>query len=292
MTATLVHWQRRMMMMQMMRCSGEGHAMMRRLGSRRNAPARFIVVATPPPPSSSSSPLPLLLFSGRSVAPLFCAQRWDNHQHNRFFENNNNDQNGSFWRPAAAAVAAATAMVASTCLFSNQTTAWCDAASSSSSASSSSDIPTQKQPLRQESVTPAQVSVEDFEKLRDAQDIDALPVYTMAQVSANNGQNGKPMWMTYGGIVYDVTTFIANHPGGSEKISEAAGSAIEPFWHIYRQHFASDLPMKLVSNSRSWSSSSIVMRKGSACVRACEVTCPQFFRFLCFKNKQTNKQSC
>ena len=43
-----------------------------------------------------------------------------------------------------------------------------------------------------------------------------------------------------------MTEFIANHPGGSEKIIMAAGSAIEPFWHLYRQHFASDLPMKLM----------------------------------------------
>ena len=28
----------------------------------------------------------------------------------------------------------------------------------------------------------------------------------------------------------------------------AAGSAIEPFWHIYRQHFASDLPMRLMEH--------------------------------------------
>merc|ERR1711976_594389 len=28
----------------------------------------------------------------------------------------------------------------------------------------------------------------------------------------------------------------------------AAGSAIEPYWYLYRQHFASDLPMKLMEN--------------------------------------------
>ena len=30
--------------------------------------------------------------------------------------------------------------------------------------------------------------------------------------------------MSYGGIVYDVTDFIHNHPGGSERIMLAAGS--------------------------------------------------------------------
>mmetsp|Transcript_12375 Transcript_12375/g.35909 ORF Transcript_12375/g.35909 Transcript_12375/m.35909 type:complete len:171 (-) Transcript_12375:190-702(-) len=50
------------------------------------------------------------------------------------------------------------------------------------------------------------------------------PTYTMEEVSQNDGTDGKPIWMTYGGVVYDVTKFIANHPGGSEKIMMAAGS--------------------------------------------------------------------
>jgi len=73
-----------------------------------------------------------------------------------------------------------------------------------------------------------------------------LPVYTAQQVAQNNGQNGTPIWMTHGGNVYDVTNFIHNHPGGAEKIMQAAGSSVEPFWHLYRQHFASDLPMNLM----------------------------------------------
>jgi cytochrome b involved in lipid metabolism len=30
--------------------------------------------------------------------------------------------------------------------------------------------------------------------------------------------------------------FVANHPGGSDKIMMAAGAAIDPFWNLYRQH--------------------------------------------------------
>ena len=45
-----------------------------------------------------------------------------------------------------------------------------------------------------------------------------------ADVSKNNGKNGKPIWMSYGGVVYDVTSFVQNHPGGSERILLAAGS--------------------------------------------------------------------
>lgn len=76
---------------------------------------------------------------------------------------------------------------------------------------------------------------------------DDLPTYTMAQVSQNNGKGrDKRVWMTYGGNVYDTTDFIPNHPGGSEKILLAAGGPVEPHWHLYRQHFASDLPQKLM----------------------------------------------
>ncbi|KAL7535010.1 hypothetical protein ACHAWF_005023 [Thalassiosira exigua] len=81
----------------------------------------------------------------------------------------------------------------------------------------------------------------------DEESEDELPTYTMAQVSQNNGKgDGNRIWMTYGGCVYDATKFIANHPGGSERILMAAGGPIEPHWHIYRQHFASDLPLQLM----------------------------------------------
>jgi sulfite oxidase len=75
---------------------------------------------------------------------------------------------------------------------------------------------------------------------------ESLPVFSAAQVAKNNGSNGAPVWVTYGGIVYDITKFVINHPGGSEKILEAAGKAVEPHWFQYRQHFASDLPMKFL----------------------------------------------
>jgi sulfite oxidase len=83
---------------------------------------------------------------------------------------------------------------------------------------------------------------ESFED--DVPDLDSLPIYSSAEVAANNGKDGSPIWMSYGGVVYDVTNFVHNHPGGSERILLAAGGAVEPFWHLYRQHFASDLPMR------------------------------------------------
>ena len=72
--------------------------------------------------------------------------------------------------------------------------------------------------------TPAEVAVEKFDEVIEAHNIDNLPVYTSDQVAENDGQDGKRVWMSYGGIVYDVTDFIQNHPGGDEKIMMAAGS--------------------------------------------------------------------
>eukprot|EP00526_Cylindrotheca_closterium_P005105 CAMPEP_0113611466 /NCGR_PEP_ID=MMETSP0017_2-20120614/5572_1 /TAXON_ID=2856 /ORGANISM="Cylindrotheca closterium" /LENGTH=621 /DNA_ID=CAMNT_0000520417 /DNA_START=26 /DNA_END=1888 /DNA_ORIENTATION=- /assembly_acc=CAM_ASM_000147 len=98
--------------------------------------------------------------------------------------------------------------------------------------------------------TPAIVAREDLTELVDEHDdeMEGYPVYTSKQVAENDGTDGKPIWMSYGGVVYDVTNFISNHPGGTEKIMMAAGSSIEPFWHTYRQHFASDLPIRLMEH--------------------------------------------
>mmetsp|Transcript_14320 Transcript_14320/g.20988 ORF Transcript_14320/g.20988 Transcript_14320/m.20988 type:complete len:567 (-) Transcript_14320:444-2144(-) len=75
-----------------------------------------------------------------------------------------------------------------------------------------------------------------------------LPVFTLEEISKMNGSNNTPIYMSYAGNVYDVTKFIPNHPGGSEQILLAAGGPIEPYWNLYRQHFASDLPMKHLEN--------------------------------------------
>ena len=58
----------------------------------------------------------------------------------------------------------------------------------------------------------------------DDDDMENYPIYTLEEVAQNDGRDGKPIWMTYGGVVYDVTNFVSNHPGGSEKLLMAAGS--------------------------------------------------------------------
>lgn len=76
-----------------------------------------------------------------------------------------------------------------------------------------------------------------------------LPEYSSEEVSQRNGQNnGGRIWMSYNGFVYDVTDFIPKHPGGTERISRAAGSAIEPFWYLHQQHFDTDKPMNIMGH--------------------------------------------
>uniref|UniRef100_A0A671N6G5 Sulfite oxidase n=1 Tax=Sinocyclocheilus anshuiensis TaxID=1608454 RepID=A0A671N6G5_9TELE len=43
------------------------------------------------------------------------------------------------------------------------------------------------------------------------------------------------VWVTYKGGVYDITEFVAMHPGGN-KILLAAGGALEPYWALYAVH--------------------------------------------------------
>ena len=44
------------------------------------------------------------------------------------------------------------------------------------------------------------------------------------------------IWVTFGDSVYDITEFVEQHPGGSEKIMLAAGKALEPYWTVFAQH--------------------------------------------------------
>lgn len=62
-----------------------------------------------------------------------------------------------------------------------------------------------------------------------------LPVYTLDDVMQHTTAQTR-IWVTYGQGVYDITEFVPQHPGGSEKISMAAGTSIEPFWMLYGVH--------------------------------------------------------
>ena len=69
------------------------------------------------------------------------------------------------------------------------------------------------------------------------------PTFTPDQVAQRNGQNHAATWVTYQGKVYDITKFIAQHPGGGSMIRQAAGGSIEPYWNYWAYHTALQGPM-------------------------------------------------
>eukprot|EP00596_Hydrurales_sp_CCMP1899_P000671 CAMPEP_0119043770 /NCGR_PEP_ID=MMETSP1177-20130426/25875_1 /TAXON_ID=2985 /ORGANISM="Ochromonas sp, Strain CCMP1899" /LENGTH=520 /DNA_ID=CAMNT_0007012659 /DNA_START=289 /DNA_END=1851 /DNA_ORIENTATION=+ len=62
------------------------------------------------------------------------------------------------------------------------------------------------------------------------------PIYKRIEIKEHTTKE-KGIWVTHGNGVYDITKFVVNHPGGQEKISLAAGNAVESYWKIYRQHY-------------------------------------------------------
>jgi cytochrome b involved in lipid metabolism len=71
------------------------------------------------------------------------------------------------------------------------------------------------------------------------------PVITRKEVERHNTVE-KHVWVTYKDSVYDVTHFIANHPGGKEKLMSVAGQDIASQWALYAHHKSSPLAMELL----------------------------------------------
>eukprot|EP00752_Nemacystus_decipiens_P016390 g14652.t1 len=65
---------------------------------------------------------------------------------------------------------------------------------------------------------------------------DGFPIIPKAEVAKHKSAEAGGVWVTYEGGVYDITEFIASHPGGASRISMAAGGALEPFWKLYALH--------------------------------------------------------
>ncbi|KAJ8943701.1 hypothetical protein NQ314_009674, partial [Rhamnusium bicolor] len=61
-----------------------------------------------------------------------------------------------------------------------------------------------------------------------------LPSYPLSEISKHNSM-GSRVWVTYKEGVYDITEYVAAHPGG-DQILMAGGSSLEPFWLIYSLH--------------------------------------------------------
>ena len=62
--------------------------------------------------------------------------------------------------------------------------------------------------------------------------------FTADDVSANDGADGRPLWISFRGGVHDVTEFANEHPGG-KFIELAAGGDVEGFWKYWYYHFHS-----------------------------------------------------
>lgn len=65
---------------------------------------------------------------------------------------------------------------------------------------------------------------------------DGFPIISKAEVAKHKSEQVGGIWVTYDGGVYDITEFIASHPGGASRITMAAGGALEPFWKLYALH--------------------------------------------------------
>ena len=87
------------------------------------------------------------------------------------------------------------------------------------------------------SYPPLRVSAEESPAAAEWQRSDKkdLPIFTRAEV-AKHASAEAGIWVTFRGGVYDITQFVQNHPGGTDKIMSAAGGAVEPYWSLYRQH--------------------------------------------------------
>lgn len=74
--------------------------------------------------------------------------------------------------------------------------------------------------------------------------------YTPEQVGLCNGLDGKPTWVTHKGSVYDITEFIAVHPGGQQFIERAAGGDVGAFWNVWQKHYRSPKVIEVLEANR------------------------------------------
>lgn len=80
----------------------------------------------------------------------------------------------------------------------------------------------------------SQAKQEDAISVRKIEKTSAFPIFSQKEVTSHRSLEDG-VWVTYKGGVYDITEFVAMHPGG-DKILLAAGGALEPFWALYAVH--------------------------------------------------------
>ncbi|TNN81300.1 Sulfite oxidase, mitochondrial [Liparis tanakae] len=79
-----------------------------------------------------------------------------------------------------------------------------------------------------------QAEQEDAIRVQTIEKTSAFPIFSQEEVTRHRSLEDG-VWVTYKGGVYDITAFVAMHPGG-DKILLAAGGALEPFWALYAVH--------------------------------------------------------
>ena len=62
-----------------------------------------------------------------------------------------------------------------------------------------------------------------------------LPLITLKDLQKHTELSS--LWVTYKGIVYDVTDFTLGHPGGTDRLQMAGGMDMEPFFNVYTEHY-------------------------------------------------------
>ncbi len=81
------------------------------------------------------------------------------------------------------------------------------------------------------------VSTKDKKPKQTPKDSD-LPIMSLEEVEKHN--SASSLYVIYNGYVYDITSFIIEHPGGKEPLLGAGGQDISAFWEKYLIHFSKD----------------------------------------------------
>jgi cytochrome b involved in lipid metabolism len=78
-----------------------------------------------------------------------------------------------------------------------------------------------------------------------------LPFISRDEVEKHTTED-TGVWVTYNDGVFDLTSFIANHPGGKDKIFLAAGKDLSELWQQppYQLHYRSPLVFELLEEHR------------------------------------------
>lgn len=70
--------------------------------------------------------------------------------------------------------------------------------------------------------------------------VEGLREYSREEVAQHKTKE-TGIWVTFLDGVFDITSFVTNHPGGMKRIMLAAGGDVGGFWEIYQQHLSKDV---------------------------------------------------